>query len=152
MPSNIFRIISNNLRVRRGGGSGNIVTIEIEGGPPIVLFSVIYYKPRPELLNRVGEIVGDFVRPGTDVLVTYALPYKLYAYKIAEALGLSVAPSPPITGCFIPFPIRGTVLFVGSGYFYPLTFKLLKPQATVYLLDVFRGGPLRMLTRYTVGT
>ncbi|WP_054857617.1 diphthamide synthesis protein [Vulcanisaeta sp. JCM 16159] len=137
LPSNIFRIISKNLRVRRGG-SGDIITIEIEGGP-IVLFSAIYYKPRPELLNRVREIVDDFVKPGTDVLVTYALPYKLYAYKIAETLGLSVAPS-PITGCFIPFPIRGTVLFVGSGYFYPLTFKLLKPQATVYLLDVFRGS------------
>ena len=135
MPINILRIVSNNFRVRRRG-SGDILIVEVEGGPT-VLFAPIYYEPKAEVLGKVIEPLKKLgLGPGS--IIAYALPYKLYAQSIAEMLNVPIAPS-PITGCFVQFPIQGTVLFVGSGYFYPMTFKLLKPQATVYLIDVFRG-------------
>ncbi|WP_243678471.1 diphthamide synthesis protein [Vulcanisaeta distributa] len=137
LPPNIFRIISNNFRVRRRGGSGDVIIIEVENGPT-VLFSAIYYEPKPELLSRARDVLNDLVKSGINPFIAYSLPYKLYAHEIAEMLNAPMAPD-PITGCFIQFSIPNTVLFISSGYFYPLTFKFLRPQTTVYLFDVFRG-------------
>ncbi len=136
LPPNIFRIVSNNLSVRRRDFN-EVISIKIDGGPT-VLFAPIYYKPRTEVLNKLGEVLRDLAGLGSNSIIAYALPYKLYAQGIAEILKIPIAPS-PITGCFVQFPIPSTILFTGSGYFYPMTFKLLKPQATVYLIDVFRG-------------
>ncbi|WP_446753085.1 2-(3-amino-3-carboxypropyl)histidine synthase subunit 1/2 [Vulcanisaeta sp. JCM 16161] len=136
LPPNIIRIISGNFRVRRRDFS-DVIIIEVENGPT-VLFSAIYYEPRPELLSRARDALSNFIKLGINPFIAYSLPYKFYAQEIAETLNAPIAPG-PITGCFINFPIPSTVLFIGSGYFYPLTFKLLKPQTTVYLFDVFRG-------------
>jgi 2-(3-amino-3-carboxypropyl)histidine synthase len=136
LPPNILRTIITNFRAvidKRG-----VVTVlNIRDGPHVIL-APIYYKPQPELLSRLKSIVNDLIKANPNPVVTYALPYLLYARTIAKEFELKIA-SEPITGCFIGFPIPDTVLFIGSGYFYPLTFKFLRPQTVVYLLDVFRG-------------
>lgn len=137
LPPNIFRIIGSNFRLRRSEFN-DVIIVEIENGPT-VLFSAIYYEPKPELLSKAKDVLSNFIRSGINPFIAYSLPYKLYAHEIAKILNAPIAPG-PITGCFIQFPIPNTILFIGSGYFYPLTFKLLRPQTTVYLFDVFRGG------------
>ncbi|ADY00508.1 MAG: diphthamide synthesis protein [Vulcanisaeta sp.] len=136
LPPNIFRIINNNYRLERQE-LNDAVIIRIKNGPT-VLFSAIYYEPKPDLLDKLREPVNNIIKSNPNALITYALPYKLYAYSIAKTLNARIAPG-PITGCFVQFPIPNTILFIGSGYFYPLTFKLLKPQTTVYSIDIFRG-------------
>ncbi|MFB6471210.1 MAG: diphthamide synthesis protein [Vulcanisaeta sp. AZ3] len=104
---------------------------------PSILLIPIYYKLQPELVRRAEDLVRNFVKR-FDITVAYALPYMLYARHIAETFGLRLM-SKPITGCFVEPPIPNSILFIGSGYFYPLTFKFLKPSVNVYLLDVFRS-------------
>ena len=136
LPPNIFRIISRNFRLKRGE-LNDVIVVNIENGPT-VLFSAVYYEPKPELINKARKALSDLAQSSDKPFIAYALPFKLYAHKIAEILNAPLAPG-PITGCFVHFPIPDTVLFIGSGYFYPLTFKLLRPKTTVYLFDVFRG-------------
>ncbi len=136
LPPNILHIINNNLKIERHD-HGDIVVIRVNDGTNI-LFSPAYYKPQPELLNKLEDSIQSFVKDNPNIMVTYALPYKFYAHHIASSFKLKIAPN-PITGCFVGFPIPNSILFVGSGYFYPLTFKFLKPHITVYLLDIFRG-------------
>ncbi|BDR91167.1 diphthamide synthesis protein [Vulcanisaeta souniana] len=137
LPLNIFRIINNNLRVIGQKHNGDVISVEI-GNNSHVVFAPVYYKPQPELLVRLRETAGGIVETNPGMLVAYASPYRLYASEIAGMFDLPIAQG-PMTGCFIQFPISSPVLFVGSGYFYPLTFKLLRPRTTVYLLDVFRN-------------
>ncbi len=137
LPPNIFHIINNNLRIVEQERNDDVISIKIRNNSQVV-FAAVYYKPQPELLARLRENVKGIVEANHGMLIAYALPYRLYAREIAGMFGLSIAPG-PITGCFIQFPISSPVLFIGSGYFYPLTFKLLRPRATVYLLDVFRN-------------
>ncbi|MCG2886325.1 MAG: diphthamide synthesis protein [Vulcanisaeta sp.] len=136
LPLNILRIVSMNLRVKVER-RGSVTVMGIDGGPRVV-FAPIYYRPQPELVSRAESIINDFVKVNPDVVVAYALPYLLYAQHVASKFGLRMIDE-AITGCFVSFKIPGTVLFIGSGYFYPLTFKFLNPRSAVYLLDVFRG-------------
>lgn len=134
LPPNIKRIIDQNYGIREFSEHGEVSMVRLGGGETVI-FSPAYYKPHEELIK---PLIGKFKDlPKKDFIIAYSLPYKLYAEKLSHALNAKLAPS-AITGCFIGYPIPGTVFFVGGGYFYPLTFKLLKPSTKVYLVDVFR--------------
>ncbi len=59
-----------------------------------MLFSAIYYEPKPELLSKAKDVLSNFIRSGINPFIAYSLPYKLYAHEIAKILNAPIAPGP----------------------------------------------------------
>ncbi|WP_238375077.1 diphthamide synthesis protein [Vulcanisaeta thermophila] len=134
LPPNIRNIINANHGIEEEVRHGEVEVLRLRGGETVV-FAPAYYKPHGELLSKLSGELKSLVQD--DSIIAYSLPYRLFAEALSGMLNAKLAPS-AITGCFVGYPIPNVVFFVGSGYFYPLTFKLLKPSARVYLVDVFR--------------
>lgn len=135
LPPNIKRIINENYGIKEFRESGEVSIMRL-GNDETVIFTPAYYRPHEDLITHIiNKLEG--LTPHGDFIIAYSLPYRLYAERISRTLNARLAPS-AITGCFIGYPIPSTVFFVGGGYFYPLTFKLLRSDVKVYLVDIFR--------------
>jgi len=133
LPPNILRIIRVNMKITKELEAGEVSRWVLGDGSRIIL-SPAYYNPIEDLVRKASSLARDV----GDSLLAYALPYRLYAEEIAKEVGMRVAPA-PMTGCFVGYPAGSKVIVVGGGYFYGLTFKLMRPETKVYLLDVFRS-------------
>jgi len=79
--------------------------------------------------------------------IYFPVPYRLIAEEIAEKLGGELV-EPPMTGCWVAKPPSDVNVVVAAGYFYPLTLKLLKPNAKVYGFDPFSQRVLDVDLRF----
>ena len=96
----------------------------------VAYFVPVYYRVPETALNELDMDIPS------DSYVYYPLPYRLIAESLTEKFGLRLL-SEPMTGCWVPrYPDKPS-LVVASGLFYPLTLKLLNPDAQVFALDPF---------------
>ncbi len=128
LPPNIEGILRmNGASVDRGGGS-----IIIKYKDSTVYLVPAYYEPDPEVEKA---LIGRLRQAGAPKLIAYALPYKLYADRLATALGARLFG--PFTGCFFPLKVDDAGVVAG-GLFYSMTVKLVNPSARVLAIDPHR--------------
>jgi len=104
----------------------------------VTYFIPVYYRVPP--LEIPEELPSN-------AQIYFPVPYRLIAEELSRRLGGDLV-EPPMTGCWVAKPPSEKNVVVSAGYFYPITIKLLKPDASVYGFDPFSRRVLDVDARF----